>query len=159
MLPSWAPSRAVSQFSPNRDSQLGVETCPFHQLRSGEGQDIGPRARSDSRLLASAPPGALCPSQRPLPWRWQARTNLERAARGLGRRPKADGGAQFACPGREPLPNLSAPGREISSRSNSAMLAKMPNTRRPFGVEVSTPSCRLTNWIPRESNSQRASTS
>jgi hypothetical protein len=29
----------------------------------------------------------------------------------------------------------------ISSRSNSAMLAKMPNTRRPFGVLVSTPSC------------------
>jgi len=27
----------------------------------------------------------------------------------------------------------------MSSRSNSAMLAKMPNTSRPFGVEVSTP--------------------
>lgn len=37
----------------------------------------------------------------------------------------------------------------ISSRSNSAIEAKIPNTSRPLGVEVSTPSCRLTNSIPR----------
>ncbi len=46
----------------------------------------------------------------------------------------------------------------INSLSNSAMLAKMPNTRRPFGVEVSTPSWRLTKSIPRARNSSRAFT-
>lgn len=33
----------------------------------------------------------------------------------------------------------------ISSRSNSAIVAKIPKTRWPFGVEVSTPSCKLEN--------------
>ena len=33
----------------------------------------------------------------------------------------------------------------ISCRSNSAMLAKIPNTSRPFGVDVSTPSWSATN--------------
>ncbi len=41
----------------------------------------------------------------------------------------------------------------MSSRSNSAMLAKIPNTSRPFGVEVSTPSCRLMNSMPNARNS------
>src|SRR5579885_3072448 len=35
-----------------------------------------------------------------------------------------------------------------SSLSNSAIEAKIPNTKRPFGVEVSTPSCKLTKSIP-----------
>jgi hypothetical protein len=41
----------------------------------------------------------------------------------------------------------------ISSLSNSAIDAKIPKTRRPFGVDVSTPSCRLTKSIPRARNS------
>ncbi len=45
-----------------------------------------------------------------------------------------------ASPDRAPHPG-------ISSRSNSAMLAKMPNTRRPFGVEVSTPWCSETKLV------------
>jgi hypothetical protein len=36
----------------------------------------------------------------------------------------------------------------ISSRSNSAMVAKMPKIRRPFAVDVSTPSCTLTKSMP-----------
>ena len=36
----------------------------------------------------------------------------------------------------------------ISSRSNSAIVAKIPKASRPFGVDVSTPSCRDTNWMP-----------
>lgn len=44
----------------------------------------------------------------------------------------------------------------ISSRSNSAMLAKMPKTSLPFGVLVSTPSCSEINSIPSERNSSRA---
>lgn len=53
-----------------------------------------------------------------------------------------------------PLRTLS----QINSRSNSAMLAKIPKTRRPLGVEVSTPSWRLMNSIPSERNSSRALT-
>jgi len=37
-------------------------------------------------------------------------------------------------------PDLTRP--RINSRSNSAIEAKIPNTRRPFGVLVSTPSCK-----------------
>jgi hypothetical protein len=47
----------------------------------------------------------------------------------------------------------------INSRSNSAMVAKMPKTSRPFGVLVSTPSCELMNSMPGERNSSRALTS
>jgi hypothetical protein len=47
----------------------------------------------------------------------------------------------------------------IRLRSNSAMLAKMPNTSRPLGVLVSTPSCIDIKWMPRASNSPRALTS
>lgn len=47
----------------------------------------------------------------------------------------------------------------ISSRSNSAIDAKMPNTSLPFGVEVSTPSCKLTKSIPSARNSSSAFTS
>ena len=54
-----------------------------------------------------------------------------------------------------PLRTLS----RVNSRSNSAMLAKMPNTRRPLGVDVSTPSWRLINSIPRARNSSSALTS
>ena len=36
-----------------------------------------------------------------------------------------------------------------NSRSNSAMLAKIPKIRRPFGVDVSTPSWIETNRCPR----------
>lgn len=43
----------------------------------------------------------------------------------------------------------------ISSRSNSAMEPKIPNTSRPLGVDVSTPSCRLMKSIPRLRNSSR----
>ena len=46
----------------------------------------------------------------------------------------------------------------MSSRSNSTMLAKMPNTSRPFGMEVSTPSCRLMNSTPIARNSSSAFT-
>ena len=47
----------------------------------------------------------------------------------------------------------------ISSRSNSAMLAKMPKTSRPLGVLVSTPSWIEMKSIPSERNSSSALTS
>ena len=37
----------------------------------------------------------------------------------------------------------------ISSRSNSAIEAKMPKISRPFAVDVSTPSCRLMKSMPK----------
>jgi hypothetical protein len=46
----------------------------------------------------------------------------------------------------------------INSLSNSAMLAKIPNTSRPFGVLVSTPSCKLMKSIPSARNSSSALT-
>src|ERR1022692_989498 len=61
----------------------------------------------------------------------------------------------FALAAAIPLRTLS----RISSRSNSAILAKMPNTSRPFGVPVSTPSWIEMKSIPSERNSSRALTS
>ena len=66
-------------------------------------------------------------------------------------------------PSRLPLARAAAmPDRmrsRISSRSNSAMLAKIPKMSRPFGVDVSTPSWSESNWMPSASNSPTASTS
>src|SRR5262245_16139762 len=48
---------------------------------------------------------------------------------------------------------LSGRDREKALVSNSAILAKIPNTSQPFGVDVSTASCNDTNWILSASNS------
>jgi len=77
------------------------------------------------------------PSLRRLPILW-----LSTWTRGLPRR--------FPCDFARTNPDLTR--SRINSRSNSAMDAKIPNTSLPFGVEVSTPSCKLTKSIPRARN-------
>jgi hypothetical protein len=82
-------------------------------------------------------PAALSPCRCPASRRCRPRTAPEREGRPLYQRPRQRAALQGASRGPGLPPSLSARGPRISSLSNSAIEAKIPNTSRPLGVEVS----------------------
>jgi hypothetical protein len=113
-------------------------TCrdDFQGFSSAGVAGISERDTSAARAVATP-----TPSSRPI-----SRQDCPRALRSDTR---AGSTYRRGRPSRAPRARAAArPDRtrpRISSRSNSARLAKMPNTRRPLGVEVSTPSWSETN--------------